>query len=140
VSATWSRRRLLGATLGLAGSCGVAGLAPRVFAAGAVDPGLVVVQDGRYARSRQHADELAPRARQRLDTRDDLARLWYAGLRDLAARTPLRLTGLTTWSDYLVMRGCAAEVGLRATTHRMVGNAGGNGCTLVHWRIGGPRA
>lgn len=131
---------MLGATLGLTGACGIAGLLPRAFAAGAVDPALIVVQDGRYARSRQHADELAPRARQRLDARDDLARLWYAGLRDLAARTPLRLTGLTTWSDYLVMRGCAAEAGLRATSHRMVRDAGGSGCTLVHWQIGGRRA
>jgi len=140
----WNRRRVLGATLGIAGAACLPGRAPRAATASdgnvarsAVAARLVVVQDGRYAASRREADELAPHARLTIDARDDLARLWYRGLAASAARTPLVLAGLTTWSDYLVLKGCAAEAGLRASRHELIRNAGGRGCTLVRWQIGG---
>lgn len=134
--AHWSRRSLLRAALGLAGASWLATPAPRA----AATPGpvrLVVVRDGRYAASRRHAEGLAPQAQRILDARDDLARLWYRGLAAEARRTPLALAGLTTWSDYVVLRGCAAEAGLRAARHALVRDVGGRGCTLVRWQIGG---
>ncbi|MCC7463553.1 MAG: hypothetical protein IT480_13960 [Gammaproteobacteria bacterium] len=152
MTAGWSRRRMLGAALGLAGAGGLAALGPRATSAaplsaatgarrGAADAAgsgaaLIVVQDGRYAASRRHAAALAPQAARVLEARSDLARQWYGGLRSVAARAPLNFSGLTTWSDFLVMRGCAAECGLRAATHELLRDAGGAGCTLVRWQIG----
>ncbi|MCC7463256.1 MAG: hypothetical protein IT480_12430 [Gammaproteobacteria bacterium] len=137
MSDAWSRRRLLGAALGLAGTGVIALLAPRGAAHRA--SALIVVQDGRYAASRGHAARLAPRALRVLEARADLARQWYGGLRSLAARAPLQFAGLTSWSDFLVMRGCAAECGLRAATYELVRDADGAGHTLVRWRIGAQR-
>jgi hypothetical protein len=153
---------MLGAALGLAGIGTIGVLAPRgAAAAGAGGPGaragatrtagvahrgapaLIVVQDGRYATSRRYAAARAPRALRVLEARADLARQWYGELRPLAARTPLQLAGLTSWSDFLVMRGCAVECGLRAATHELVRDGGGAGRTLVRWWIGahrGPRS
>ncbi len=143
MSRNWSRRRVLGATLGIVGVACLPGRGPRAAAArpdAATLPGaprLVVVQDGRYAASRRHADELAPRAQLLVDARDDLARLWYRDLAASAARTPLMFAGLTTWSDYLVLKGCAAEAGLRAARHELIRNTDRRGCTLVRWQIRG---
>jgi hypothetical protein len=136
MSAQWSRRRVLGATLGA--TLGVAGAAwlARSSAHAAVGR-LVVVQDGRFASSRRHADGLARRAHRTIDAREDLARLWYRELRLEATRTPLAFAGLTTWSDYVVLRGCAAEAGLRESRYELIRGAGGRGCTLVRWQIGG---
>lgn len=153
---------MLGAALGLAGIGTTGVLAPRgAAAAGAGGPGaragamrtagvahrgapaLIVVQDGRYATSRRYAAARASRALRVLEARADLARQWYGELRSLAARTPLQLAGLTSWSDFLVMRGCAVECGLRAATHELVRDGGGAGRTLVRWWIGahrGPRS
>lgn len=150
MSGRWNRRQLLGATLGLAAAAGLdtlAPLAPRAArtartaapasaAAAGDDALLIVVQDSRHAASLRHAAALAPRAARLLDAREDLARLWYGGLRAHAERAPLALAGMTSWSDFLVLRGCAAECGLRAATHELLRNVDGSGRTLVRWRIG----
>lgn len=160
MSGRWNRRQLLGATFGLAatGSLGALvpgaarGAAPDVTgapgatgvqaatAAAAVPAGgattLVVVHDSRHAASLRHAAALAPRAARLLDAREDLARQWYGELRARAERAPLALAGMTSWSDFLVLRGCAAECGLRAATHELVRNVDGSGRTLVRWQIG----
>lgn len=136
---------MLGATLGIAGAACLEGLAPRA-AAGSTRTGgttrtvagrLVVVHDGRFESSRRHADGLARHAHRTIDAREDLARLWYRELRLEAARAPLEFAGLTTWSDYVVLKGCAAEAGLRESRYEMIRDAGGRGCTLVRWQIGG---
>jgi hypothetical protein len=150
MSARWNRRRMLGATLGVAGASWLGGLAPRAAAGGTAPTGagsggagapaaarLVVVHDGRFESSRRHADRLAWHAHRTIDAREDLARLWYRELRLEAARTPLAFAGLTTWSDYVVLQGCAAEAGLRESRYELVRDAGGRGCTLVRWQIGG---
>jgi len=133
---------MLGATLGIAGAAGLPDLATRAtpssgIAGTTAGARVVVVQDGRFAASRRQADALARHAHLTVDARDDLARLWYRDLAASAARTPLVFTGLTTWSDYLVLKGCAAEAGLRASRHELIRDAGGRGCTLVRWQIGG---
>jgi hypothetical protein len=145
MSTAWSRRRMLGATFGLAGAWGIGALAARgdgaaIAGVAATTTTLIVVQDGRYAASRRHAEALAPRAARTLEARSDLARQWYGGLRAVAARTPLSFAGLTTWSDFLVMRGCAAECGLREAAHELVRDVDGTGRTLVRWRIGAARS
>jgi hypothetical protein len=137
-----SRRSVLGAMLGIAGGAGLAALAPTVraparAAATRSAPRLLIVQDGRYAASRRHADRYARQALRVVDARDDLARLWYGGLAHAATTAPLVIRGLTTWSDYVVLRGCAAESGLRAARAELIRAAGGRGCTLVRWQIGG---
>jgi hypothetical protein len=141
MSAVWSRRRVLGTTLGAAGAALVAQLMPRPAAAGGdladtATARLIVVQDGRYPSSRRHAEALARQAHLIIDAGEDVARLWYRGLAASAARTPLAFAGLTTWSDFVVLRGCAAEAGLRRSRHELVRDTGGNGCTLVRWQIG----
>ncbi|MCC7410586.1 MAG: hypothetical protein IT495_02980 [Gammaproteobacteria bacterium] len=145
MNGAWDRRRVLRTALGLAGAGAIGALAPRGAAMRAADvarrgtPALILVQDGRYAASRGYATARAPQALRVLEARADLARQWYGELRALAARTPLQFAGLTSWSDFLVMRGCAAECGLRAATHELVRAAGGTGCTLVRWQIAAPR-
>jgi hypothetical protein len=46
-----------------------------------------------------------------IESEHDLARQWYALRGQNNER--LRIAGLTTWSDALIMRGCAAEQRLR---------------------------
>jgi hypothetical protein len=140
MSANWNRRHVLGATLGVAGAACLAGLAPRAAAGRTTRPvvgRLVVVHDGGFESSRRHADGLALHAHRTIDAREDLARLWYRELRLEAARAPLEFAGLTTWSDYVVLKGCAAEAGLRESRYELIRDAGGHGCTLVYWYIGG---
>jgi hypothetical protein len=135
MSAHWSRRRVLGTTLGVAGASFLAGLGGG--AARPVVSRLIVVHDGRFESSRRHAAGLARHAHRTIDAREDLARLWYRELRLEAARTPLAFAGLTIWSDYVVLSGCAAEAGLRESRYELIRDAGGRGCTLVRWQIGG---
>jgi hypothetical protein len=48
---------------------------------------------------------------------DDLCNRWYTTLRRAVLAEAGHIAGLTTWMDYIVMRGCAAEIGYRSAFH-----------------------
>ena len=62
----------------------------------------------------------------RFDALQDVARLWRG---PLAGRT--RLAGLTTWADFQVISGLAAEA-RRKVSHTLVRESGS---TLVFWTL-----
>ena len=115
----------------------IAGAGAVTPAAGA--PRRIVVYDGRYPVCDRYARASGAPPRDLIDTRDDVARCWYGGLADAARRERVELAGLTTWADFVVLRGCAAEAGLRATDYEIL-NATRERCgTLVRWRMAGRR-
>jgi hypothetical protein len=48
---------------------------------------------------------------------DDLCNRWYTQLRRQVLADGRQIAGLTSWMDYVVMRGCAAEIGYVRTFH-----------------------
>lgn len=94
----------------------VAALAPAAHRAGAGNeaaPALAVVQDPAYRRSREFASLLVERGARRFTPDLDMLALWHGELSALRRiEGGLRLAGLTTWSDFLVLRDCAGKAGL----------------------------
>lgn len=89
----------------------------------------VVIFDSRYALSRRWAQR-QPDALRR-DARDDILRIW----RRFAAVTPhLRMSGLTTWADFQVVCGCAAESRLQVWHRRLEGSVP-SAPALVVWSV-----
>jgi hypothetical protein len=81
-------------------------------AAGARAPLTVVLRDDRYADSRLYADHFAARGAIAVSTSRDVARVWRT-LQTQRGAGPLRLTGLTPYSDFVVLRGEALAAGAR---------------------------
>jgi hypothetical protein len=48
---------------------------------------------------------------------DDLCNRWYTGLRREVLADTRQIAGLTSWMDYIIMHGCAAEIGYRGSFH-----------------------
>ncbi len=70
----------------------------------------LVMFDARYEAARRFAGALAASGSAVVETQIDLARLWYGGVRSSRVdRRRIRIAGLTTWSDFVVIQGCAAE-------------------------------
>jgi hypothetical protein len=70
-----------------------------------------VIRDVRYADARRFAEGLGGRSAMLLATVGDPVTLWRAECR-LRLRSPAwRLAGMTTYSDFLLLRGCARECG-----------------------------
>ncbi|MDX9874080.1 MAG: hypothetical protein RBS88_04150 [Spongiibacteraceae bacterium] len=96
----------------LAGAAAAAALsaAPVALAAGQRSGVVVAVEQPhslRFARS------LADAGAHSLVARGDLVRFWRDELAPLLAMRPQRISGLSDWSTYLILSGCAAEQGLR---------------------------
>lgn len=108
-------------------------------AAGSQAPRLAVVQDPAYVRSREYAALLVERGAQ-LFTSDDMLGLWRSELAAFRqhAGAALRLTGLTTWSDFIVLRDCAREVRLKplSVLDQDAGRAATKRATLYAWVLG----
>jgi hypothetical protein len=92
------------------------------LAAGAAPAAAIF--DSRHAASRAWAD--AWPAAMRFDAQEDVARLWRG---PLAGRA--RIAGLTTWADFQVISGLAAEA-RRKVRHSLVRQSGS---TLVFWDL-----
>jgi hypothetical protein len=70
-----------------------------------------VVVDRRYPELRQFHETLQGSAARVIDAAD-LCRHWYG---DNMVEAGMAIAGLTTWIDFIVMRGCARETGLPTT-------------------------
>ena len=121
----------------------VAALAPAAGIAGAKDEAnqtLAVVQDPAYRRSREFASLLVARGARLFTPEDDMLGLWHGPLAAFSrAAGPMRLAGLTTWSDFLVLRDCARQAGM-APLSTLDPDAGGARprATLHAWVMGTP--
>jgi hypothetical protein len=143
----------------------VAAMAPVLRAAGAGDiapavPGsatlgdpahgpLLVVHDPAFRRSREFAAALHDRGARVLALEPDALAAWHHTLRAALVATPgLRLAGLTTRTDFLVLADLARAAGLAPLATRDADAAGianaRRRATLLGWVLGaraqGPRA
>ncbi len=101
-----------GVLTGAAVIAGVTALPPFLAPArGAI--GHVVVDD-RLAHSAAFAGGFFGSNIHHIDALDDLCNRWYTRLRREVLADARHIAGLTTWIDYVVMQGCAAEIGYRA--------------------------
>ena len=87
---------------------------------------IVAIFDSRHPASRRWAQ--AQPAMRRLDAQGDVLRIW----RELAP-SGVGLAGLTTWADFLVISGCAAEA-RRRVRHSVLRSRQGRGM-LVSWIV-----
>jgi hypothetical protein len=128
----------------------LAALAPVVRAAGAGSTGtagdaasvpLLAVHDPAYRRSREFAAALHERGARVIALEPDVLAAWHHVLRAACADCPsARLTGLTTRTDYLVLRDLARSTGLSPLATRDA-DAGSTRrrATLIAWVLA-PRA
>ncbi len=70
-----------------------------------------VIQDGRYCDARRFAEALGGERGARLTTVGDPITLWSRDCRPRLPRRGWRLAGLTTYSDFTLLRACAHECG-----------------------------
>jgi hypothetical protein len=102
-----------GVLTGAAALAGVTSL-PQILNASAV--GHVVVDD-RLAQSAAFASGFQGARIHRVSALDDLCNRWYTRMRQAVRADGRQVAGLTSWLDYIVMHGCAAEIGYRSTFH-----------------------
>lgn len=133
-----------------AGVGGIASVGP-----GSAEPGesaaapLIVVHDPAYRRSREFAAALRDRGARVLALEPDALAAWHHALRAACEATPgVRIAGLTTRTDFLVLADLARAAGLAPLATRDADAAGSAGArhraTLLGWVLGaraqGPRA
>jgi hypothetical protein len=102
----------------LAGAAVIAGAStvPAFFAPASSAIGHVVVDD-RLAHSAAFAGGFVGPKVHHVDALDDLCNRWYTRLRRIVLADAQHIAGLTTWIDYVVMHGCAAEIGYGRAFH-----------------------
>jgi hypothetical protein len=100
----------------LAGAAALAGVSslPQFLQGAAI--GHVVV-DERLAHSAAFAASFDTPRRHPVNALDDLCNRWYTRMRREVLADARQIAGLTTWIDYIVMQGCAAEIGYRGSFH-----------------------
>jgi hypothetical protein len=131
------RRRDLLAAAGLAAPVLLSAARGSAASAGRARPDIAVF-DSRHEASRLWARNLEQAGVTVFDARRDVARLWYGPLKRVRGRggRPV-IAGLTTWADFQVMSGCAAEA--RLAVRREPAQASGPGQSrrgaLVSWTI-----
>jgi hypothetical protein len=77
-----------------------------------LSPIAAVVFDQRYSDARKFSDALMHQGAAGFATDGDAVSVWYSTLRDYLAQKGGRAAGLTTFSDFAIMRVCAAELKL----------------------------
>jgi hypothetical protein len=111
MSGSITRRGVLSGAAVIAGVTALpAFLAPPGGARSAI--GHVVV-DERLAHSAAFARGFIAPNIHYVNALDDLCNRWYTRLRREVLADARHIAGLTTWIDYVVMQGCAAEIGYR---------------------------
>lgn len=111
MSGSITRRGVLSGAAAIAGVSALPPfLAPASTARSAI--GHVVV-DARLALATVFAGGFLGANIHRVDALDDLCNRWYTRLRRQVLADGRHIAGLTTWIDYVVMQGCAAEIGYR---------------------------
>ena len=125
----------------------IAALAPVVRAAGMSDTdSTLAVLDPAYRRSREFAAALQERGARQIALQPDALAAWHGTLREICARSPgSRIVGLTTRTDFLVLRDLARTAGLAPSAlHDADARAAATGeprrrATLIAWVLA-PRA
>ena len=79
-----------------------------------------VVVDARLAHSAAFAGGFVGANIHHVNALDDLCNRWYTRLRREVLADARHIAGLTTWIDYVVMQGCAAEIGYRDVPGRVL--------------------
>jgi hypothetical protein len=108
---------------------------------GATAAPLLAVHDPAYRRSREFAAALQDRGARQLALEPDVLAAWHGTLRAACAAAPAtRIVGLTTHSDFMVLRDLARAAGYSplATHDADAGGARGR-ATLIAWVLA-PRA
>jgi hypothetical protein len=100
----------------LAGAAALAGMTalPQLLHGSAI--GHVVV-DKRLAHSAAFAAGFDIPRVHHVGALDDLCNRWYTRMRREVLADTRHIAGLTTWMDYIIMHGCAAEIGYRGSFH-----------------------
>jgi len=115
-----SRREVLaGAGLALLG--GALPGAAATNAAGTAAAGerpLIVLQDPRLPLPAQVQRQLDAGGARRIDLEADPVRMWRGAQASLLAAASTRLLGVTTWPNFLLVRGLAEESGRRVRQQR----------------------
>lgn len=128
-----SRRSVIA---GAAAVAGVAATGVRLQAAGteadAARRVSLLVTDTRFEESKRFAVRVAGAARCQLDISDDVCRHWYGSIRERVRAEQGDLVGVTTWIDFEIMRGCAAEAGYVCRSQQKQSARGGR-VSLVSW-------
>lgn len=103
------RRQLLAASGAAAGTALLP--AGTVFAApvSAAPRKTIAIGDDRYAEGRRFLAACEAAGVEVLPARADVAALWYGRLGQRVVAADIRLVGLTTYADFHVLEGCAAE-------------------------------
>jgi hypothetical protein len=126
MNASMTRRGVLsGAALIAAGTA-----LPRLLRPRADRVGHVVV-DARLDDSPVFAAGFAAARVHTVGAVDDLCNYWYTRLRREVLAGGGDIAGLTTWMDYVVMRGCAAEIGYCRSHYAERGSPGRRTFTWV---------
>jgi hypothetical protein len=74
-------------------------------------PLCAVIYDGRYSDARRFAESLGDRAAMRLATTGETIGLWDRDCRPRLVNRKWRFAGMTTYSDFVLLRSCARECG-----------------------------
>lgn len=91
----------------------IATLAPVVGAAGVAQAPRLAVLDPAYRRSREFAAALQDRGAAIIALEPDALTAWHGAIQAACAASPaMRLVGLTTRTDFLVLRDLARAAGL----------------------------
>jgi hypothetical protein len=124
MSGSITRRGVLTAGAALAGMTALPQLlntGPRpdgLAAAGPARAGIGhVVVDERLTHSALFARGVGAQRLHVVNALDDLCHRWYTRLRAEVLADAGHIAGLTNWMDYVVMRGCAAEIGYVSAFH-----------------------
>jgi hypothetical protein len=96
---------------------------------------LLAVHDPAYRRSREFAAALQDRGARVIALEPDALAAWHGTLRAACAAAPgVRITGLTTHTDFMVLRDLARGVGLTTLAERDADAGGLRGrATLIGW-------
>jgi hypothetical protein len=114
-------------------------VAARIDAADAAP--RLAVHDPAYRRSREFAAALQDRGARQLALEPDVLAAWHGTLRAACAAAPAtRIVGLTTHTDFLVLRDLARGAGYAPLATRDADAGGARGrATLIAWVLA-PRA
>jgi hypothetical protein len=139
------RRDFLLVTTSVSAVMSVAARARSVFKSedAAVERPNAVLYEPKYQASRDFALQLIERGAHPFSTHDCIVAIWRGPLeRCLAQRKP-RIAGLTLYSDFLIMRECARERGLRVIREDLrqceapsCVDGSARSVTLVSWVMG----
>jgi hypothetical protein len=90
----------------------------------AASPATVVLLDPRHARPSGGVARLAGADARVVHLEADPVRMWRGDLAPLLAAKSTRLLGMTTWPQFLIVRGLAEESGRRVRVQRVEAASG----------------